>query len=389
MAYDVSVLNLGLRGEISCEEQHALYKSEYARLSALAKQLGPVAAECHQQHGRYDSLSAAYEETVRKNAACRDAIFIYNEALRVRKIAQEELAACNAAKAAQASALEKYNEALKAYKQWVTTSTATNAARTADYEVAVASTNTKNYAISQSNKGLEIGYAQRLATWQKQLDAYQLWGRNVAGQMRSGEEHFQRQTQQYPVLKDYDFQYRTYRCGAHMRCMPEKIRNALLNSCAVVKGLGVTYPKGKADDCLVSRYYQVCPAECPPAAADPGAKPAPPTLLPYLQAPKPPDLIIIVSLDDFLRKFGVEKPGPLPLCSPVVPPAPKDPACTVDILPSVPPKPTCTPPEIPAMPVEPTCQLSESKPRVFGQVGTMWLLLAAGGAGLYWYSKKK
>lgn len=385
MSYDVSVVNLGLRGEPTCAEQHAMYKKEHARVSALAAQLGPVAAECHRLHGEYNSAASAYEEMQRKNAECQATMSAYTTAANAHKKGVADKKACDEAKSAHASATKKYDAAVKEYKAWVEAAITKNAASKAKYDAAYKSADTQNYAIGQHNKGLEIGYAQRLAIWQRQTDAYKLWRQNVAGQAQSAEVYLQQQIQNNPSLKNHKFTYTTFRCGTQMKCMTQARKVELNSTCIAVRGLGSAATSAALDICLVRKHYQTCPTDCPPEVAKPGAAPVAGTPLPYLPMPKVPDYISIISLDDYLKSKGVQKPGNTPTCAPVVPPAPKHPSCDPNgTLPAVPPKPTCTPPEIPAMPSEPTC-----KPSVFGQVGTMWLLLAAGAGGLYWYSKKK
>lgn len=330
----------------SCKEQHENYAAEKARVSALAAELGPVAENCHKLHGEYETATAKRIAAETAKAQCK------------AKLAK--WSASSSAYAAYSKSARNCQAYLKAKKAW------------ADL---VAKLKAKNYAISMSNNSANVYYNRDLAIWKRKRDSYLAYRAAISAQAYSVSQQWANTLRARPHLANYQWNYRTRRCNIDMQCMSKQKKIDLTSSCVVVRGLGETKPV--ASLCLVRSYYPDCPtSNCPTAVADPGPQPTAPIKTPLLPIPTLAEYLaskkISPDSDDCSSRPVVPAPGTKPSCNPS------------PTLPGIPPKPTCVAPDIPPMPVSPTCKVG-----IFGQIGPMWLVLAAGAGGLYWYSKKK
>lgn len=379
MSYSTSIVNLPLGG--SCQDRHDEYAAEKARVSQLAAQLGQEAARCHKLHGDFDSASAKHATAAQERARCKQK----HQEWAQRKAAYD-------AYLIYKEDCDKYRNAKRKYASAIRIVAANNAKKKADWEEAVAKVKAYNYSVNQAHAGAIGRYTSAMTTWKKQKEAYQSYRSAVAAQsygLSMTWESTQRSNPDY--FRKYNWTFLTGRCGSNMRCVTKNWKQHYELKCTGVQGLGAVRgalgaTPTNATACQYYYHYPVCPESCPPGlATDPGDPPTKPADPVFKSAPPEPKYTEIPQLNDFLDAIGVKKmpddcasagavpdPGKKPSCNPTAP------------LPVVPPKPTCTPPEIPPMPIEPAC-----KPSVFGQVGSMWLLLAAGGVGLYWLAKKK
>ena len=373
MSYQVSVVNFpnAVSGEPSCKEQREAYTAEKMRVALLAEKLGAEAAACHKLHGDYQSAAQARAEAERGAMDCQAALSAWARAKEASDSAKALATKCNA-----------YLSAKKDWQDYVAKNNASNAAAQAKYEADLAAVNLRNQAISQQNSAMAADYARSLYMWQQKDAAYKKYISARDAQAYGLSMEWAATQKKYPTQTNYQFNHMQSRCGTHMRCATAEDKKKHGTQCITVRGLGAL---PVADICRTWLYYPTCPTTCPTAVADPGVAPVAPVPIAYFATPKSLTFPASAPLEDFLRSKGVEKmpddcgswqvldPGPKPSCNPT------------PTLPAVPPTPTCTPPtNIPAAPVAPTC-----KDSAFGQFGPMWLLLAAGVGGLYWYSKKK
>lgn len=374
MAYSTRILNIPLGA--SCQDQHDAYAAEKARVSQLAAQLGQEAANCHKLHGNYDKAAA-------KNAAAAE------ERSRCAKAHQDWMprkAAYDAYMAYRADCV-RYLDAKKKYVEYTNGLMAQNVKLKADYEKALASVQSQNANLRSSYMNQIGSYQTAMTVWNQKNAAYTAYKSAVQAQAYSlGMQWSNIQQNNSAYTNKYNWPLLTNRCDHRMRCVTKawKLSNEL--KCTGVKGLGAlgaTLPD--ATTCQYYHYYPVCPDSCPPFAPHPGTPPTQPGEPTYLVAPKEPTYNAIPTLGQYLQSKGIKQMPDNCGSTPAVADPGSKPSCDPNAaLPAVPPRPTCTPPNIPPMPVAPSC-----KTTVFGQVGPMWLLLAAGGVGLYWYAKKK
>lgn len=373
MSYQFSAVNFpsAVSGEPSCKEQREAYTAEKMRVALLAEKLGAEAAACHKQHGDYQSAVQARISAEQAGAACRGSLNVWTQAKEASDAALALAKKCSA-----------YLSAKKDWQDYVAKNNASNAAAQAKYESDLAAVNLKNQATSQQNSAMAADHARSLYMWQQRDASYKKYLAAVNAQAYDMSMQWSATQQKYPKETSYQFNHRQYRCNTHMTCMTAEDKQKYAAQCIVVRGLGAL---PVADICRTRLYYPTCPTTCPTAVANPGTAPVAPVPIAYLATPKAPTFPASAPLEDFLRSKGVEKMPDDCGSWQVLPLGPK-PSCTPNpTLPAVPPTPTCTPPtNIPAAPVAPTC-----KDSAFGQFGPMWLLLAAGVGGLYWYSKKK
>jgi hypothetical protein len=370
-----------LSGAPSCKQQRELYEQERARVSSMAAELGPVAANCHKLRGEYDSAVSAHAVAAEKKARC---------------VAEQTKYAADLSAYTAYTAFKKdcqaYLDAVATYKALVARLDAEAKARLDKYNADYATIDRKNYAISQANQGAEITYAQNLASWQKAKAAYDGYLSAINSMSYSTWMQFESTLSAQPALKNYAWNLRTYLCNASpFRCVPQSWKDSVASKCNVVRGLeggrrGLGADPIPASTCQYWQYYPTCKVTCPTSVANPGAAPKKPTPAPLLAYPAKPTYSDLErpTWEAYRKSLGVKDmpgcdktpavaaPGSRPSCDPNAP------------LPIVPPQPTCTPPDIPAMPVAPSCE-----PGLMEQIGSMWLVLAVAGGGLYWYSKRK
>lgn len=338
MSYAISTLG----SDIPCKQQHSDWEAEKKRVEALAAKLGTEAEQCVRAKADYEAARAQNAGDMLRRQQCSQQHQAWSAASSdfVKNTVCKRFLAAKAKYAALVDSIKKSNQDLQMR-----------------YSAAMRS------------------YDSALAKWTQQKQAHDAYAGYMRG-MASGYAQSWGMTQnRYPVLKDITIDYRSKVCGQPIKCMPQSVKDSLVNRCTVVKGLGEL----KVEPiCLLRKYMPTCPASpnCPTPVSSPGPKPTPPTK---------PALREIPIWAAWLRQEaglgpGLEgcdpnkypDPGPKPSCNPQARPTP------------VPPRPTCSVPNIPEVPPAPTC-----KPGFFEQVGPMWLLLAAGGAGLYWFAKKK
>lgn len=384
MSYVVDTINFpnAMSGAPSCKDQHALYDLEKIRVSALAAQLGVEAKQCHKLHGEYDAAFAANAAAAEERARCQQAMGTYQGLFSSYSAALAAKQACDAQKTSYSAAVSKYKKAQQDYAAIVERNNTANANKRKAFDAALAKAHQENILIGQQNAAAAALYKDQIAAWKYRTTKFQEYKAAVAKEADALYMAWKIKTPK-TIQDTYQFNHTTGRCGVSMRCQTKAWYQSQASKCIVLKGLGATLKP--ADACMVRYYYPMCPDTCPPAVADPG--PAPKEPVPLAAKPYPTGLVLtsVISFDDYLKQTGTPVPGGAPTCNPSVPAAPTKPNCNPDAqLPSVPSKPTCTAPAIPAMPVAPTC-----KPTVTSQMGTMWLVLAVGAGGLYWYSKKK
>lgn len=320
---------------MNCKQQWEHYRSEKARIQKLAKRLGPVAEECNALHSKYDEALAkrVAEEEAKKE--CRQKL----ESWRAKKAVWDKC--------------QEYKKAKKAYDDYVSRTQGLYAKALREYESDLAE------------------YKKAHSDWEKKAQAYSDYRSYLAGMSYSIARTWSSTKNKYPFLKNYDNYPTRLLCGARrVHCISQTAKDRWWRECTTVKGLGLP----DSNKCHW-RYMPVCPpySKCPTPVSSPGPAPKKPT------RPSEPN---IVPLEEWLANKGVSVPdncpvpypGSRPPCNPNVP------------LPEVPPKPTCKPPEIPGAPKPPTCKEPSD---IFAGVGNMWLLLAAGGAGLYLLTRKK
>lgn len=363
---------IDLRGsEPSCKEQHAAFAVEDARVRALAEKLGPVVAECHKLHGEYASAFSAADAQAKANAQCRSLHANWLPA----KAAYD-------AYILQKAACEKLNFTIHEYEDLARKAKLANERKQAIYEAAVAKNKSDNYTIAMANASANGSYNGALTTWKIRNDAYLAYRSAVSGQSYGLSQQWAQKVRENPSLSKYQWNHRTSRCDSTMFCQTKAWHEANALKCNPVRGLGeIVLPV--ADTCKVWWNVPYCPDACPTNyAAHPGPLPVAPTLKAPIPPPEPPVFQNIPTLEQYLTARGVPKatcPPPTSVQNPG-----SKPSCNPDIrIPAVPQKPTCTPPDMPAAPVKPTCQ-----PGFFEQVSGMWLLLAAGGVGVYLYARK-
>lgn len=360
---------IDLRGnEPSCKEQHAAFAVEDTRVRALAEKLGPVAAECHKLHGDYASAVVAATAQAQANEKCK----ADNISWEARKNLFDKNALC-----------EKYLRLKEVYLSKAQEIERLNLSKKRAYEAAVAKNKSDNYSIAMANASASGSHNGALTTWKIRNDAYLAYRSAVSGQSYGLSQQWSQKVRENPSLSKYQWNHRTSRCDSTMFCQTKAWHEANALKCNPVRGLGEILPV--ADTCKVWYNVPYCPDACPPNyAAHPGPLPVAPVLKPVIPPPEPP---VYQSIPDWTKvaiTAGFD-PKLWDGCDPKRYPNPgTKPGCNPSAsIPAVPAKPTCTPPDMPAAPVKPTCQ-----PGFFEQVGGMWLLLAAGGVGVYLYARK-
>ena len=395
-----------LSGELSCKDQHAQYAGERDRVAALIAKLGADAVSCNKQRADYQSAVQARLAAEQRGVACREAFAVWTKA----KAEQD-------AGLAQAKKCQTYLAAKAEWQAYVDRTNAQNAAAKASYDKLYAETDARNKAISQQNVAMAADHARTLAMWQQKDTAYKNYLSAVNAQAYNMSMQWSATQQKFPKETSYQFNHRQSRCNTHMICMTAADKQKYAAQCTVVKGLGLGYAGlgalPVADLCRTRQYYPTCPETCPTSVAAPGTAPAKPAIIPFVAYPNPLSYPAPAPLEDFLRSKGVERmpddcgswrvqvPGTKPACDPnaTLPNVPQAPTCTIPNAPAMPAAPTCiiqadAPPVqapqvvVPAQ-VEPAAVIPTSKPGLLAQVSPMWLILAAGAGGLYWYSKKK
>src|SRR5690606_15419872 len=355
--------------EPSCKDQHALYDLEKIRVSALAAQLGEEAKQCHNLHGTYDAAVSAAEAQRQRNAACVDSIQQWEQATKLFALNGD----CT-----------KYLQAKKEYDALVKKIASENTTKRNVWLKSKSDAIEYNRKQAQAYAVQLAAYKLALAAWETKNAAYNSYRYSIIAQINSLDATWKNTLSRTPALKDYQFTYVTNRCGARMRCMTQAEKTRLLSGqCVVLKGLGATTKY--ADICKTAHYYPTCPTTaCKTPVAHPGTAPTAPSSPGLRSYGAEPAYTSIPTWESFRDGRGL--PGTLEGCSPTKYPNPGGkPGCNPNTpIPGIPSKPTCTPPEIPAMPVEPTCKLTSTS-----QMGAMWVVLALGAGGLYWYSKKK
>lgn len=344
MTYYSQIVNLPVGSTPrTCDEQNALYKSAKEENDARVAELSEQAAECHRAHEAFANALAANSSA----AECRKALADYES----RKACLDDVARYE-------DEVRKYQKAEQDYRKYES-----------DYNAETQAMRTENARRLAENQRRQMVYQQTKANWSQQYGRYRSYVASVNAQGAALNEAWGRTLQQLPSLRNYNFTRRTTRCnGSSHRCVTQAWKVANLQT--VLRGLGNTNPT--APDHLYS-YYPTCPT-CPSHVANPGAEPSPPTLLGMLAGPPK------TSFEQFLRDKRLKVPtrpanencaplGSRPTCNPSAP--------------GMPAEPTCTPPEIPPAPVAPTCKKS------FAGMGGILVWVALGGAGLYWYAKKK
>lgn len=376
MAYSITNMLApgGLGGTLSCKEQHAAWEKERLRIEVLAAELGEDARACVAKKAEYEKASAQRLADLQANSSCAESLQAW------------DIANTNFAKN---SICQKYLQAKADYAKLISDMNAGNAKIKALYDKQVAEVSAKNKALAADYGSAMASYAQTVLAWEEKTKVYQNWLSAMGGQATGIGLEWAAKLKQYPVLANYNWPYKTSRCHTTQFCMTQSVKNNLKNQCTVVRGtdglgaLGATKPD--ATLCMDYQFMPTCPTVCPPYVANPGAKPAPPAQPTPFPMPKEPVYMSAPEWGAWLKaKTGLgtnlegcnpnqyPNPGAKPTCNPNGPVS------------DVPAQPGCSVPNIPEIPAAPTC-----KPSFFEQVGPMWLLLAAGAGGLYWYSKKK
>lgn len=363
MSYTSNVVDFpsAVSGMFPCKEKHAQYKVDKKAHDALVRELSAEAATC-------SGLHTDYEASVAANAA-----------------ALSQLAQCQAAHTAHTTVTGDFNsrnaeiKACEAANKVVKGKLATNANKKRIYDSARAAAISRNGGIQRSNAGLRRGYEGSLAAWTVRDAAYKTYRLQVSGMARGMGISWTRKVSANSWMQNYTWDQKTQICGMMLRCQTASWHKAKQITCNPVKGLGSSAqvssssrvrPGTKATECQAFYNYPYCPTSCPPYKSHPGTKPSTPNYGSMGPMPTPPTYLSV----------GPKQPCPSPKKKPG-----SAPACDTGMtIPSTLPTPTCTPPELPPAPIAPTCKIS-----MFSKVGPMWLLLAAGAGGVYWYSKKK
>lgn len=376
MAYTTNVINLPLSGGPSCKEQHEAYAVEKKRLEVLAAKLGPVAADCHKAHGEYESAAAKRAAAQEVLGACQAKHSVWRENKAKREAYLTFKKKCVA-----------YQDAKKAHRDLVAKRLKANAEKKAAWEATVLDLRHKNYVLGEQYKGAQMTYLRDLSFWETKSAAYLDYMRAVAIQNADLSRTVSQRTSSVTSLANVRWPLRTMRCGSKSQCVSRRWRENNQNTCVVIKGVGATGLGATTRDATTCEYFHYYPT-CPPCPSNkvphPGDKPTAPTEPAYHTIPSEPSYKHIPTLEEYLTNKGLD---PMPGCGkiPEVPPPGNKPTCDpTEKLPPTPNKPDCIPPDIPAIPPAPTCN-----PSLLSQIGPMWLLLAAGAGGLYWYAKKK
>jgi hypothetical protein len=341
---------------MNCKQQHAAWEQEAARVRALAAQLGPQAAACVEQQLAYD-----------KEVARRRGI-------------QKAFEDCQAQTAAWELASVRYQVAQKVqeYRKYVAGVEGMNARRLASWQRDVAAVRADNAKIAQDNEARKQDYFASMRMWSEQNGRHVTWRNATDAQKADIGRQWEATLARNPALKNYRWTaYSTSRCNTTMYCMTAAEKERLRATCQPVRGLGATLQTPSI--CLRYSYTPTCPTTCPPYASHPGDPPAAPV---YAQPKPEPGQPVLTAVKPWGEWSGGMDPsllnGDTNAPDPGAPPG----ACK-SLTGEEPAKPLCTVPEIPQVPPAPECEVG-----VFSQIGPMWLLLAAGGAGLYWLTRK-
>lgn len=345
---------------MNCTEQHAAWEKEAARVRQLAATLGPQAEACIDQQLAYDKRRAAWEADLKTHQQCTaDAV-----AWKAQQKAYQEAQACR-------KLLDKKVE----YGTYLSQVKAENAKRVRDWEERVAKIQAENDKIVAANMALGRAYGNKMQAWGVRNARRQEWVAGAQAQRDALEREFQSKISGSAVLKSFRWSYRTQRCNTTMRCMTKERKDALRSQCQPIRGLGGTK---MATTCMYRSFYPTCPTSCPTYWPLPGPKPEEPKYTPTKKIPEKPALVTAKTWEEWSGGIdprtlncdpSAPNPGSRPVCTPPSGPEPTPPSCTVPEIPQVPPAPGC-------------------KPGFLEQIGPMWLLLAAGGAGLYWMARK-
>jgi hypothetical protein len=347
---------------MNCTEQHEVWKKEVARVKELASRLGPQAEACVAQQVAYDQKMAEHLASLQAAKLCAEKINTYQ---------------ANLAKYEEAQACRTVQDKYYAYRRLTNSLRNKHSAALREWEAQVRQIEAENAQIIAANAEAQKNYLAALEDWNKKNQLRRSWLFGTGSQKYSLKRQWEAQLKKYPFLDSYSWTRRTARCNTFMNCMSQAKKDSLQRECNPVRGLGETKPAPRI--CLERHYYPTCPSTCPPYYPPPGPQPTPPTPGKTKRPPEKPQEPIYPTWEAF---SGGLPPGSWECDASAG--KPSKPGCTVPASPPQPPqKPLCTVPEIPQTPPAPGC-----KPGFFEQVGPMWLLVAAGGAGLYWMARK-
>jgi len=293
----------------------------------------------------YPALLKAYEEQKAKVALDQAAFRIAEELYKV------EMAAHLDANKLCEMDLAKYKSDLAIYE-----------AEKAKHQKAVADWNVKKAVIERAHSEAVLRYQRDHAAW---LLRKQEWGKYTAllnAKAAEHDQHWRTTFEKHPGYAKYRYAW-AYTCGGkqYYGFTSTKAKSDARNSCVTVKGLGQDPgdPTKELASLCQRSYAMPVLSPCPSPPNQPlGPEPVPPPQLTPLPAPVPP--------------FTLKEPvAPSCKTTPFSKPAPRPPS-----IPGDPPK----------EPTKPTCRVSDEAQTKL--TGGMWLLLAAGAAGVYFIARK-